>query len=113
MDIDAKKFEWGVNEQQQEDFLEMANALAWHHGEKWIFVFYQDWTDNPLVQSEGNLTFIGENVYGALEAQYKPSGNITYKAFYGAYKAGIRCSGGQCRSLPGFEGARVSVSGVF
>ncbi len=113
LDIDAKKFEWGVNEQQQEDFLEMANALAWHHGEKWIFVFYQDWTDNPLVQSEGNLTFIGENVYGALEAQYKPSGNITYKAFYGAYKAGIRCSGGQCRSLPGFEGARVSVSGVF
>ena len=113
VDIDAKKFEWGVNEQQQEDFLEMANALVWHRGEKWVFVLYQDWTDNPLVQSEGNLQFIGDNVYGALEAQYKPSGNITYKAFYGAYKAGIRCSGGQCRSLPGFEGARVSVNGVF
>jgi len=113
IDIDAKKFEWGVNEQQQEDFLEMANALVWHRGEKWVFVLYQDWTDNPLVQSEGNLQFIGENVYGALEAQFKPSGNITYKAFYGAYKAGIRCSGGQCRSLPGFEGARVSVNGVF
>ena len=113
VDIDAKKFEWGVNEQQQEDFLEMANALAWHHGERWIFVLYQDWTNNPLVQSEGNLGFLGDNLYGALEAQYQPSGNITYKAFYGAYKAGIRCSGGQCRSLPGFEGARVSVSGVF
>ena len=57
--------------------------------------------DNNLpVQSEGNLQFIGDNVYGALEAQYKPSGNITYKAFYGAYKAGIRCSGGQCRACP-------------
>jgi len=113
IDLDAKKFEWGNNEQQQEDFTEMANALAWHRGEKWIFVLYQDWTDNPLIQSEGNLGFIGENFYGALEAQYKPSGNLTWKAFYGAYKAGIRCSGGQCRSLPGFEGARVSLSGVF
>ena len=113
IDLDGKKFEWGVNEQQQEDFLEMANAMAWHHGEKWIFVLYQDWTDNPLIQSEGNLGFIGENFYGALEAQYKPEGSMTLKAFYGAYKAGIRCSGGQCRSLPGFEGARVSLSGVF
>ena len=113
IDLDAKRFEWGVNEQQQEDFTEMANALAWHRGEKWIFVLYQDWTDNPLIQSEGNLGFIGDNFYGALEAQYKPSGNLTWKLFYGAYKAGIRCSGGQCKSLPGFEGARVSLSGVF
>jgi hypothetical protein len=113
IDLDGKKFEWGVNEQQQTDFLEMANALAWHHGEKWIFVFYQDWTDNPLIQSEGNLAFLGDNYYGALEAQYQPEGNMTLKAFYGAYKAGIRCSGGQCRTLPGFEGARVSLGGVF
>jgi hypothetical protein len=113
IDIDAKKFEWGVNEQQQTDFLEMANALAWHHGEKWIWMFYQDWTDNPLVQSEGNLGFLNKNLYGALEAQYKPGTNLTLKAFYGAYKAGIRCSGGQCRSLPGFSGARASLSGVF
>jgi len=113
IDLDGKKFEWGVNEQQQTDFLEMANALAWHHGEKWIWVLYQDWTDNPLVQSEGNLGFIDTNLYGALEAQYKPGTNLTLKAFYGAYKAGIRCSGGQCRSLPGFSGARASLSGVF
>ena len=113
IDLDAKKFEWGVNEQQQTDFVEMANALAWHHGEKWIWVLYQDWTNNPLVQSEGNLGFIDKNLYGALEAQYKPGTNLTLKAFYGAYKAGIRCSGGQCRSLPGFSGARVSMNGVF
>jgi hypothetical protein len=88
----------------------MANAAAWHHGDEWIFVFYQDWTDNPLIQSEGN---IGDNLYGALEVQHKPSTNVTLKAFYGAYKAGIRCSGGQCKSLPGFEGGRVSMNGVF
>ena len=110
IDLDAKAFAWGVNEQQQADFVEMANALAWHHGDRWIFVAYQDWTDNPLVQGEGNL---GEDLYGALEVQHKPSTNVTMKAFYGAYKAGIRCSGGQCKSLPGFEGARVSLNGVF
>ena len=110
IDLDAKAFAWGVNEQQQADFVEMANAVAWHHGERWIFVAYQDWTDNPLVQGEGNL---GEDLYGALEVQHKPSTNVTMKAFYGAYKAGIRCSGGQCKSLPGFEGARVSLNGVF
>jgi hypothetical protein len=110
IDIDAKQFNWGINEQQQADFLEMANAAAWHHGDEWIFVFYQDWTDNPLIQSEGN---IGDNLYGALEVQHKPSTNVTLKAFYGAYKAGIRCSGGQCKSLPGFEGGRVSMNGVF
>ncbi len=113
IDLDSKKFEWGNNEYQQTDFTEMANALAWHHGEKWIYVLYQDWTDNPLIQSEGNLGFIDPNLYGALEAQYKPSSNMTVKAFYGAYKAGIRCSGGQCRSLPGFKGGRVSLNGVF
>lgn len=110
IDLDAKVFEWGINEQQQADFIEMANALAWHHGERWIFVAYQDWTDNPLIQSEGNLS---DDLYGAFEVQHKPSTNMTLKAFYGAYKAGIRCSGGQCRSLPGFEGARVSLNGVF
>jgi NADH-quinone oxidoreductase subunit L len=38
---------------------------------------------------------------------------LTIKAFYGAYKSGIRCSGGQCRVLPGFEGARVSLVASF
>ncbi|MDP6932145.1 MAG: hypothetical protein QGG40_04475 [Myxococcota bacterium] len=106
----AKRFQWGVNEQQQSDFLEMENAFAIHHGEHWVFIAYQDWSDNPLIRSQGN---IADNLYGALEAQYKPSTSTTLKAFYGAYKAGIRCSGGQCKSLPGFQGARVSMSGTF
>ena len=71
---------------------------------------YQDWTDNPLIRSVGNLA---ENLYGAVELTYKPRPGSQIKAFYGAYKAGIRCAGGQCRSLPGFEGGRVSWQAVF
>jgi hypothetical protein len=113
VDIDAKRFHWGENEVQQEDFTEMANALGWHHGEKWVFIFFQDWSDNPLIQSTGNLSSIDPDLYGAGEVQWKPSKSTTLKAFYGAYKAGIRCAGGQCRQLPGFNGAKLSVAGVF
>ena len=88
----------------------MANAITWHRGKTWMLQLYQDWTDNPLIRSEGNLA---ENLYGALELTYKPRPGSQVKAFYGAYKAGIRCAGGQCRSLPGYEGARVSWQTVF
>ena len=108
--IGARTFQWGENPQGQADFLEMENALGWHRGDHWAFLVYQDWSNNPLVSSEGNL---GEDLYGALEVQWKPGPSTVFKAFYGAYKAGIRCSGGQCRSLPGFEGARLSYTGVL
>jgi hypothetical protein len=108
--FDIKRFSWGNNLSQQEDFTEMANAITWHHGKTWMLQLYQDWTDNPLIRSEGNLA---ENLYGALELTYKPRAGSQVKAFYGAYKAGIRCAGGQCRSLPGYEGARVSWQTVF
>ena len=107
---DIKRFWWGNNASQQEDFTEMVNALGWHQGDKWMIQVYQDWTDNPLIRSVGNLA---ENLYGAVELTYKPRPGSQIKAFYGAYKAGIRCAGGQCRSLPGFEGGRVSWQAVF
>lgn len=108
--LGVKQFAWGENVQQQEDFLEMENALVWQRGEKLMFTIYQDWSDNPLVTSTGNLA---EDLYGAGEVTWKPGPNASLRAFYGAYKAGIRCSGGQCRSLPGFEGARLSFTGTF
>ncbi len=104
----ARRFLWGVNAQQQSDYTEMENSLALHRGDHWTFILYQDFSDNPLVRSTGNLA---EHLYAALELQYKPTTAITAKAFYGAYKAGIRCAGGQCRSLPGFEGLRFSLEG--
>ena len=51
--------------------------------------------------------------YGAAEIAIQPLPALTVKAFYGAYKSGIRCSGGQCRILPGFQGARLSVIANF
>jgi len=106
----VKSFWWGNNPAQQTDFLEMENALVWHHGEQWQFVLYQDWSNNPLVTSDGNL---GEQLYGAVEVKYEPRSNTEMRLFYGAYKAGIRCSGGQCRQLPGFEGARFAWTSRF
>ncbi len=103
-------FAWGTNPSQQEDFLEMANALTWQHGESLALTLFQDWSNNPLIDSEGNL---GEQLYGAAELQWKLTPGLVMRAFYGAYKAGIHCSGGQCRSLPGFEGARLSLQGTL
>lgn len=106
----VKQFAWGENIQNQDDFLEMENALGWLAGEKWLFMVYQDYSDNPLVTSAGNIS---DKLYGAAEATWSPGSHVALKAFYGAYKAGIRCSGGQCRTLPGFEGARLSMTGSF
>lgn len=102
--------QWGENPQGQEDFLTMQNALVWKHGEKLDFLIYQDWSNNELIPSKGNLT---EELYGALEVQYKPNTSSEFTAFYGAYMAGIRCSGGQCRTLPGFEGFQMTYTTQF
>ena len=119
--INGRKFEWGTNPIQQDDFLEMNNALAYHLGSKWVFIAYQDFTNNPIIQSEGNLTFIDpsaygqdeDSLYGALEVLVHPKPSSTLRLFYGAYKAGIRCAGGQCRQLPGYEGARLTWQATF
>lgn len=103
-------FCWGANPLQQHDYVETENSLTVEFLPGWFAVGYMDFTTNPLVDSTGNL---GERLYGAGELQWKPTGNLTIKAFAGAYKAGIRCAGGQCRILPGFEGARASVTANF
>ncbi len=121
--LNGRRFWWGNNEFQQENFLEMNNAVAWHRGEKWVFLVYQDFTDNPVITSRGNIPIEvsstseeappDQYLYGAGEVIWHPNSASTLRFFYGAYKAGIRCSGGQCRSLPGFEGGRVSWQTVF
>lgn len=105
-----ERFQWGVNAFQQTDYLETENAFVIQKGSDLAFIAYLDHTTNPLVDSTGNLA---DDVYGAVEVQVKPTSDMTIKAFYGAYKAGIRCSGGQCRLLPGFEGTRVTFTGTF
>lgn len=105
------RYHWGVNPaQQQEDFTEFANALALKIGPPWALILYTDYSDNEIISSVGNVS---ENVYAAGEVQWKPTTATTLKVFYGAYRAGIRCAGGQCRSLPGFDGGRISFTTAF
>ncbi len=121
--VNGRRFWWGNNEFQQEDFLEMNNAVGWHRGEKLVFLVYQDFTDNPVITTTGNIPLVtaasspegkdGRYLYGAGEVIWHPKTSSTLRFFYGAYKAGIRCSGGQCRSLPGFRGGRMSWQTVF
>jgi len=92
-------FLWG--DETHYDFLEMQNALVWRRGEHWDFTIYQDWSNNTQLTSVGNFT---RELYGAFETKYRPTDEEELRLLIGAYKAGIRCSGGQCRILPGFSG---------
>ena len=103
-------YQWGDNPLQQTDYGEVESSVGLLWGSDLAVTWFTDFTNNPLVGSTGNLS---ESVYGALEVQYKPTDAVTLKAFGGAYKAGIRCAGGQCRLLPGFEGVKVSATGTF
>jgi hypothetical protein len=104
------QYQWGVNVPQQEDFFESANAISMHIGTPLTLVGYFESSSNPLITSTGNL---GDDLYGAAEIQWKPGSATTLKVFYGAYRAGIHCAGGQCRYLPGFNGAKLSFDTVF
>jgi hypothetical protein len=111
------RYHWGVNPQQQSDYTDFSNTLAVKIGSPWAVLLYTDFSNNPLINSSGNLEPLlgpsGENLYGAVELQWLPNSSTTVKAFYGAYRAGIRCAGGQCRSLPGFNGAKLSLTTAF
>jgi hypothetical protein len=107
---DLQSFQWGDNATQQNDYVQMSNALSYYRGEHWVVVLYQDYSDDPLLETTGN---IDDDLYGAVELQWQPNTATELRLFYGAYKDGIRCSGGQCRKLPGFEGARLSFNGRF
>lgn len=106
----VEDYRWGENALQQQDYFEAETGWTLAYGSRVALTAFLDDTTNPLVDTTGNLT---HDLYLAGELQVKPAAAWTIKAFYGAQKAGIRCSGGQCRQLPGFDGARVSVVGTF
>lgn len=103
-------YHWGENPIQQADYLDASGTLALKVGVPWAFIAYADYSDNPLIDSTGNVS---DTVYAAGEVQWMPTTSTTLKLFYGAYRAGIRCAGGQCRSLPGFDGARLALTSNF
>lgn len=110
LSVGLEWYQWGNNPLQQHDYAEMESAVAVQYGRLVTLIWYTDYSTNPLINTTGNLL---DQLYGAGEIQIQPLPSLTVKAFYGAYKSGIRCSGGQCRVLPGFEGARVSLTAAF
>ncbi|TVQ94590.1 MAG: hypothetical protein EA397_01500 [Deltaproteobacteria bacterium] len=115
--VNFEHFKWGVNigpgespELQQTDYIELESSLSFMKGSQLAVTWFTDYTTNPLVNDIGNL---GRDWFGALEVQFKPTPAWTIRVFYGAYKSGIRCAGGQCRQLPGFNGARIAATGAF
>lgn len=108
--IGAERFMWGPSPLPKQDYTEVESSLSVSWGSLVTLTWFSDFSNDPLVPSTGNLT---ESLYGAGEIQVKPLPALTIKAFYGAYKAGIRCSGGQCRQLPGFDGGRISLVAAF
>ena len=106
-DVYAEHFHFGKG---HDDYVEIESAVTVRPNGKWAVTWFTDYTTNPFVDSTGNLA---EAWYGAAEVQWQPASAWTVKGFFGAYKAGLRCAGGQCRLLPGFNGARVSVTGTF
>ena len=103
-------YHWGVNPVQQTDYTDFSSAVAFKIGTPYAIIVYTDYSDNSLIASTGNVS---DAVYMAGELQWQPTSATTLKLFYGAYRAGIRCAGGQCRTLPGFEGARASFTANF
>lgn len=108
----AEDFHWGTNIVQAADYMELESGWTVSYGSEVSATLFVDRSTNPLVlpNSSPNL---GENMFLSGELQVKPANAWTLKAFYGSQKSGIRCSGGQCRQLPAFDGARFSVVGTF
>ena len=108
LNVSMWSFWWG--DEDHYDFLEMQNALVFRRGKYWDFTLYQDWSNNTQLTSKGNFT---DELYGAFEVRYKPGPERMLRLLMGSYKAGIRCSGGQCRILPGFEGVEFAYKQNF
>ena len=60
-------------------------------------LYNDDDSDDPL------------GVFGAAEISVKPTRFMAVKVFAGANKQGLRCTGGVCRWLPGFNGVRTEL----
>ncbi|NCG22059.1 MAG: hypothetical protein GWP91_23840 [Rhodobacterales bacterium] len=106
--LDAQRLIRGVDKIQAPDFTTISSGVGVATGTASL-TWFTDFTDQP----ESGVGNLGEHVFGAAELQIKTSSHLTLKAFGGAYKAGIRCAGGQCRVLPGFAGGRVSAQTQF
>jgi len=121
VNVAGEHFQWGENDtlgETQTEYVEFETSMTVAYGATYAGTIFCDYTTQAPMNTEGNLfsgAFEGGErpLYGAVELQWKPQPATTIKAFYGAYKSGIRCAGGQCRQLPGFEGGRLAFQSAF
>lgn len=107
----ARRFWYGETKiGEHEDYSEVETALTLGYTNLIQLVGSVDYSRNPYAGSRGNLA---PDVYSAVEIWVRPAPAWLIRAFYGAQKAGLRCSGGQCRQVPSFNGARIAVTGNF
>jgi hypothetical protein len=99
-------------------WISMENSLALTLFGKYTAALHLDFTDDQIVQrqtndgSPGNLKYDSDfksSVYIGGEFILKPTSNLEINVFVGGQKAGVVCTGGACRTVPAFNGAKARV----
>ncbi len=94
----------------REHHLELVSAFTVQYGSMVAATLFVDYSTNPAAGGGGNVT---EDTYMATEWTFRPDASWVIRAFYGVQKAGLKCSGGQCRTVPAFDGVKVAVGASF
>ena len=99
-------------------WVSMENALSVTLFGKYTAALHIDFTDDQIVQrqtndgSPGNLFYDSEfksSAYIGGAFILKPTSNVEVSVFVGGQKAGVVCTGGACRTVPAFNGAKARV----
>jgi hypothetical protein len=99
-------------------WISMENAFSVTLLGKYTAALHLDFTDDPIVQrqtndgSPGNLRYDSDfksSAYIGGSLILKPVSNLEVNIFVGGQKAGVVCTGGACRTVPAFNGAKARV----
>ncbi len=120
--LDDPGFCWDVDGEEtcspNDGWISMENALSVTLFGKYTAALHLDFTDDPIVQRQTNDGSPGNLVYDAdfKSSAYiggsiilKPVSNLEVNVFVGGQKAGVVCTGGACRTVPAFNGAKARV----
>ncbi len=120
--LDDPGFCWDADGEEtcspNDGWVSMENALSVTLFGKYTAALHLDFTDDPIVQrqtndgSPGNLVYDSDfksSTYIGGEFILKPVSNLEVNIFVGGQKAGVVCTGGACRTVPAFNGAKARV----
>jgi hypothetical protein len=107
---------------RDDGWISVENAISYTLLGRYTVALHVDYTDDPIVQrttnggTPGNLIYDEDfraSAYIGGELILRPVDNLEVAAFWGSQKSGIVCTGGACRTVPSFTGAKVRVSISF